>query len=67
MILFPVLLAVIILVCYRQAMAGKVVTTVVRVGDISYYMHPLALSVRSSMLLKHELLLMIYRMLNVAY
>ncbi|KAM0467068.1 hypothetical protein ACHAPV_000582 [Trichoderma viride] len=31
-------------VFYRQAMAGKVVTTVVRVGDISYYMHPLALS-----------------------
>ncbi|UKZ65400.1 uncharacterized protein TrAtP1_006593 [Trichoderma atroviride] len=38
----PILLATIFTIFYRQTMAAKVVSTVVRLGDISYYMHPLA-------------------------
>ncbi|QYT05271.1 Amidase domain-containing protein [Trichoderma simmonsii] len=41
MALLPILLAAIFAIFYRQAMAGGIVSTVVRVGDISYYLHPL--------------------------
>ncbi|KAL7901886.1 amidase signature domain-containing protein [Trichoderma sp. SZMC 28014] len=44
MILFSVIFTAIIAGFYEQVMAGKVVSTVVRVGDISYYMRPLVLS-----------------------
>lgn len=67
MVLLPVLLAAIFAIFYRQAMAGKIVSTVVRAGDISYYMHPLTLSVRPTVLYKLKLLLTTYRILNMTH
>lgn len=55
MALLPVLLAAIFAIFYKLAMAGKVVSTVVRVGDISYYMHPSTPSVRLNVFCEHEL------------
>lgn len=67
MALLLVLLATIFATFYRQAMAGKTVSTVVRVGEIAYYMHPPALSVRPTVLYKLELFLTICRTHNWTY
>lgn len=67
MILFSVIFTAIIAGFYEQVMAGKVVSTVVRVGDISYYMRPLVLSVRFPVVCMLELLLTIRRILNANY